>query len=717
MQVMNGGEIDQRNVLIGQKKKTVSFGVTADPILMGMLSTGLYSKPMRTMVQEVMFNAWDAHRMADCQDRPIDIYINDTSGLIVRDYGPGIKDDDMEPIYCIYGNSTKRDDDDLTGGFGLGSKSPYAYTDSFMVTSHFEQKKSMYIMNRVSEENNGSPGMTTIIDSVPTEESGLLVTIPLKTESDQQRVYDYIIDLLYLSGIKANIHYNGKTKLVESDSLEPGKWIVSLDKDDRSALWAVYGGVRYRITNDEFYADEYKFVKNLSDMLGSIYIGFKPSTLTPLPNREALNLNDSTVNHIKTQLEIIEESFQTMVTPLAKIILTETMNYLVSTDLEPKFIAEIFLSVGATVSFNDLLRKQTSIIQRIKEQCPADMNQAMWNSLTKVCLERTTLLQKTISTNKLQQMKYILWAKNFPNHMYFKPFFLRDNLFGVERFVTEESHKTCKDLLDAKEICDHVTGSNHSIRVRYRENWLGLTNTRRAGKFPSSGLNHRQEVIVKDLKKSNKLKLSKKEYPDRLWFTGDGTELITQLQTKTIIMAKTVAALNETRFAWQKFFSPNSFSTSQNYEPLYWRNIINASAYSAINLIPAIIVHQSKGGYDKARQALLDAGWIVHEADEPIKKEKPIQAPVSRGKPTYPLCDPDSQYWASQDQVENPTCYLTLNQSAIEHHYSCCPPMSVVRYVAANTPRLVILHSKGREGVLEKKNIPTFNDKLRVLVE
>ena len=176
---MNGGDFDQKSVLVGKAEKTQGFGVTNDPVLMSMLSTGLYANPLRTMLQEIMFNAWDAHRMGKCQEKPIDVYLNETTGLIVRDYGPGISPEDMHPIYCIYGNSTKRNDDDQTGGFGLGSKSPYAYNDSFTVTSHHDNKKSIYLMNRVSEDNDGGPGMTPIIEGAPTSGKKIFIIMYL----------------------------------------------------------------------------------------------------------------------------------------------------------------------------------------------------------------------------------------------------------------------------------------------------------------------------------------------------------------------------------------------------------------------------------------------------------------------------------------------------------------------------------------------------------
>ena len=150
MQVMQSSEFEKTEVLVGQSSETENFGVSNDPMLMSMLSTGFYGNPLRTMIQEIMFNAWDAHRMGNCLDRPIDVYINEGTGLIVRDYGPGIPDSEIHAVYCIYGASTKRDDKRQTGGFGLGSKSPFSYSESFTVTSMNQHRKCMYLISRVS---------------------------------------------------------------------------------------------------------------------------------------------------------------------------------------------------------------------------------------------------------------------------------------------------------------------------------------------------------------------------------------------------------------------------------------------------------------------------------------------------------------------------------------------------------------------------------------
>ena len=241
MEVMNSAELTQTDILVGQKSTTRSFGVSDDPMLMSMLSTGFYQNPLRTMIQEVMFNAWDAHRMGNCQHRPIDIYINDTTGLIIRDYGPGIEpgenDDNMHDIYCIYGGSTKRGQKNQTGGFGLGSKSPFAYTESFTVTSHFGGMKNMYLISRVSDSNGGKPGMTSLV-RVPTTETGLMVTVPLKA-GHMDRAYEYVKDILFLSGIKAMIHNADEPdEFVDSLTLPAGSYMVD-DEHQGGNVWAV----------------------------------------------------------------------------------------------------------------------------------------------------------------------------------------------------------------------------------------------------------------------------------------------------------------------------------------------------------------------------------------------------------------------------------------------------------------------------------------------
>lgn len=717
MQVLNGGDFEQKNVLVGGGD-TETFGVTNDPVLMGMLSTGLYQKPMRTMIQETMFNAWDAHRMGNCLDRPIDIYINDTSGLIIRDYGPGISKKDIHPIYCIYGNSTKRDNDALTGGFGLGSKSPYAYTDSFTVTSHHDGFKGMYVMNRVSEKNNGGPGRSIIFEDVPTEESGLVVTIPLKTESDMTRAYEYIKELMYLSGIKANIHFADEDmEYIEAESVESGHWVVA-EEGYGGNLYAVYGGVRYELVMDEAYEDEFRFVKKMSKLLGDMYIGFKASTLTPLPSREGLNLNERTVETIKNQLEVMEENFRSMLTPATRVMLNEGFKSLCESGIEPKFLIEAWVRVGDRKSIRQITDEHHPVLSAAYEQCPDTMNQSMWNSICDLCYKKTDDVERLMGSEKLDQMKYIIWAKRFPEYKHYKAYLMQRGSPSVKlQTPTQiEGPKSVADLITAKKICDDITGLDNDIRVEQGDQWLVAENIRRAGKL--SGLNQRQKNVIEQLGGQKTLSMPSRRYPDRLWFRKDGKEYTTINLTKTVILAKTLSALKDTNFSYQSMFTSN-YPSVGNYHNFHRSNFGDHYYRSYDRPVAAIIVHQKKGAYDKALKALEDAGYTVHEADEPEApvRKTPGYVAQPRATSTYPLYSPAEDDWCDWDNaVENPTCYITLTEHKIRHGYrSDLPDRKLMAWVYQNTPRFVVIHSKAR--VTKKfEKIPTYEQKLHQLV-
>jgi len=716
MQVLNGADFEQKNVLVGGGE-TEAFGVTNDPVLMNMLSTGLYQKPMRTMIQETMFNAWDAHRMGDCQDTPIDIYINDTSGLIIRDYGPGIHKSDIHPIYCIYGNSTKRSNDALTGGFGLGSKSPYAYTDSFTVTSFHGGAKGMYVMNRVSDKSAGGPGRSIIFEDVPTDESGLLVTIPLKSEGDMERAYEYVKDLLYLSGIKANIHYaDEEVELIEADEVPAGEWVVDKDKTAGN-LYAVYGGVRYKLVPDEAYDSEYRFVSKMAKHLGTMYIGFKASTLTPLPSREGLNLNEKTVETIRNQLEIMEENFRAMLTPATRSILNEGFKSLRESGVEPKFLIESWVRVGDRKNLNKATDGHHPVLSVAQEQCPDNMNQSMWNSICSLVMTNTSEVERLLGSQKFDQMKYIIWAKNFPKFKHYRDYIMnrgssRHNLKTAKMI---ETPKSMQELIEAKKICDDVTGLSNDIRVGDGDSWLVVENIRRAGKL--RGVNSRQKSVIDALGGTQALKMPDRRYPDRLWFKKDGQEYAEVLLTKTVILAKTLGALKNTSFSYQGMFTQNYPSVGSYHQ--FHRSEFGDSYYKSNDRpVAAIVVHQKKGNYDKALKALEDAGYTVYEADEPEKQTRTSMAPsMPRPTSTYPLYDPSENDWCNwDDAVENPTCYITLTEHKIKTGYrSDLPDQKLMAWVYQNTPRFVVIHNKAR---VTKKfdKIPTYEMKLHQLV-
>lgn len=118
----------------GQIKES-EFGIADTGMIMRHMITTIYSDKIGTVVREIGSNARDAHREFGTPDRPIRIKFPNKfePTFEVRDWGCGISPDRMQNIFIKMGASTKRGDNTQTGGFGIGAKTPWCYTDTFTI--------------------------------------------------------------------------------------------------------------------------------------------------------------------------------------------------------------------------------------------------------------------------------------------------------------------------------------------------------------------------------------------------------------------------------------------------------------------------------------------------------------------------------------------------------------------------------------------------------
>src|SRR5690606_26427348 len=95
-------------------------------------------------------------REAGKPDLPIKIFIPSkfSNELKIKDFGLGISPSRIQDVYTGYGNSTKRDSNLQTGGFGLGAKTPLAYTSQFSVKTitKIENDFDVSILNKASDK-------------------------------------------------------------------------------------------------------------------------------------------------------------------------------------------------------------------------------------------------------------------------------------------------------------------------------------------------------------------------------------------------------------------------------------------------------------------------------------------------------------------------------------------------------------------------------------
>jgi hypothetical protein len=155
-----------------------SFKIKASAKAFKILSSGLYSDKTKAILRELGTNAADAQVMAGKEDRKFLVHLPNflEPWLTVRDYGTGLSAEDIEGIYTTYFDSDKTRNNNVTGCLGLGSKSPFSYTDNFSVVSYFNGKKLTYtaFMNE-----HGLPAVAKLGEEDTQEENGLEVMFPV----------------------------------------------------------------------------------------------------------------------------------------------------------------------------------------------------------------------------------------------------------------------------------------------------------------------------------------------------------------------------------------------------------------------------------------------------------------------------------------------------------------------------------------------------------
>jgi len=152
------------------------FSIANSAKMFNILSKQIYSNAVLAVVRELSTNAWDAHKMVGKESVPFDVHLPSGTNPVfyIRDYGPGLSEENVMGMYTTYGMSTKENSNDAIGCFGLGSKSPFAYVDQFTVESFYDGKKSTYTAFKDSE---GYPRITPLCSEPTSEPSGLKVSI------------------------------------------------------------------------------------------------------------------------------------------------------------------------------------------------------------------------------------------------------------------------------------------------------------------------------------------------------------------------------------------------------------------------------------------------------------------------------------------------------------------------------------------------------------
>lgn len=304
--------------------KTESFGLSEEVEFFHILSNALYSRKKEAVIREVMCNAWDAHVEAKRTDQAIKITL-DNDKLIIRDFGEGIDKENIKIIYGTYGKSTKQHDGRVTGGFGLGSKVPFAYVDHFEVTSNHNGEKTIYKMSQSNAEVGGKPSITHIL-SIPTDETGVQVSINLLTSFDKREFEELIRYIAAMGGMKVMLN-DELLKVFPFQKATDGFMLIRSNTfndispnhiRDTKKIFVRYGHVIYPIEEVEeletLYKKIHQFLRIISGSKSEYYsyryevkwvliLQAPPHSIAVTPSRESLSMNSKTTATLVSLME------------------------------------------------------------------------------------------------------------------------------------------------------------------------------------------------------------------------------------------------------------------------------------------------------------------------------------------------------------------------------------------------------------------------------
>ena len=158
----------------------VDFTIGDPSVIIQVLRKNFYANPIRTLVQEYICNGRDATREAK-KTTPLNVTLPTRlePTFKVRDFGVGLSESRIKEVFTQYGKSTKRNTNDQTGGFGIGAKSAWSYTDSFTVISYIDGIANTYVAH-IGKNHNGS--LQRIAQEATTEPNGTEIQVSVKEQ-------------------------------------------------------------------------------------------------------------------------------------------------------------------------------------------------------------------------------------------------------------------------------------------------------------------------------------------------------------------------------------------------------------------------------------------------------------------------------------------------------------------------------------------------------
>lgn len=283
--------------------------------LMSMFSNQYSNGPL-AVVREYFCNGDDS-RIKAGSDRPTDVWLPTEVNpvLQVRDYGTGLDKAGLFSVFSTYGKSSKDDENDSTGHFGIGSKAAFTLASQFVVTGFKDGVKTtvLFFLNE-----HGRAKRVVQHEGPTTEPNGVLVEVGVPDVDAMRRsAHDF-----FLNVPKGRALVDGEPPEHMSDTVEFSRFNdeVMLVKDGMGRIRLQMGPVVYRVTREIMQAVAQRLDGLPSQAVAQAMVDWNSTdsvlmevpmgSVTIAPSREDLRDTDATLNRIAAIVQGISDFIQ-----------------------------------------------------------------------------------------------------------------------------------------------------------------------------------------------------------------------------------------------------------------------------------------------------------------------------------------------------------------------------------------------------------------------
>lgn len=442
-----------------------TFGIAVNGKAFRVLSSNLYSNKIGSIVREISTNAYDSHVVNGNPEVPFEIHLPDAFNpwFSVKDFGTGMSSSDITSVFVSYFTSTKDQSNDCTGMLGLGSKSPFSYTDQFTVTSIKDGTRKIY---SAFIADNGVPNITEMFSSETTEQNGVEIKLSVKREDYAEFTKEVKEQLKYFKVqpkiINGSIPVDPKVEyVIDSPNIR-----INKESKYNSEITLVQGVVGYPLDvaqiSKELNPKNRGLLNNIKALCPVIYFNIGEISVTA--SRESVEYTNTTIKNICNKLDLVYAELELFVKSRLHTLSTdwEKAKFLSSNSVLNRMVPSIQIKNASNIG-NSYWQFDIKKLFTIKTPTDDGINIANTAKISGITLNKALVRRYTTFSLIADSTKSLVVLKDKATFCSEKYKLLFDQ--GYQNIIEIETTDKLYDQTLVDKIKDHLGGFNDVIML------------------------------------------------------------------------------------------------------------------------------------------------------------------------------------------------------------------------------------------------------------